>query len=167
MTHERLLELLYYEPDTGVFTWKINRAGTAKAGRVAGTKHVKNYLQIRVQGRVYRAHRLAWFYVYGVWPAADIDHINGLRDDNRIANLRQATSAENHQNRKKYNTNTSGHTGVYWEKCASKWRARLMINGKYLHLGMFDSIEAAIAARITAKSTYHTFNPYDRGENYG
>lgn len=139
--------------------------GPAKKGDVAGTPHAGGYWQIVVDGRSYRAHRLAWFYVNGVWPKNGLDHTNGIKVDNRIANLREATQAENNQNRSLDARNKSGHVGVSCRKDTNKWYARIMINRKEIRIGYFDFIEDAITARAEAKRKYHTFNPQDRNTN--
>ncbi len=109
------------------------------------------------------AHRLAWLFVHGVWPKEQIDHRNGIRDDNRFVNLREATLAENNQNRGVSPRNTSGHTGVYFNKKTGKWHAEIMTNRRKKHLGCFNDIEDAISARKAAKAANHKFNPEDRG----
>ena len=113
LTAERLREVLDYGPDTGVFTWKIRTNSRVKVGDVAGALRPDGYIQISIDGRLHRAHRLAWLYVTGESPPDQIDHINGVRDDNRIANLRLATSAENKQNlRRAKSRNKTGFLGV-------------------------------------------------------
>lgn len=161
ITQERLKELLDYDPGTGVFTWRIDRTGTAKAGSVAGSLDADGYPQIKVDNRLYKAHRLAWLYIYGELPPHQIDHINRVRTDNRICNLRTATNAENLQNQRKRRNNTSGVIGVSWRKGLSKWQARIMFNGRCIHLGYYKTIEEAAAARAAAKAKLHTFHPED------
>jgi hypothetical protein len=98
LTQERLKELLHYDPETGIFTNLTQRGGHAKKGAVAGTKNSIGYVCIRIDYDQYRAHRLAWLYVYGEFPEKFIDHMNEIRDDNRIINLRLATHQENLHN---------------------------------------------------------------------
>ena len=159
----RLKELLDYNPDTGVFTWRKSR-GCVAAGSVAGCMDAKGYLRIRVDGKKYANHRLAWLYVYGEFPADQLDHINRVRNDNRICNLRTATQTENHQNTRKPRTNTSGVVGVCWDKSRGKWIAQITTNGRCKHLGYYGAIEEAAAARAAGKAKYHTFNPEDNNE---
>jgi hypothetical protein len=99
LSHERLVSLLEYKESTGEFTWKISTAQAVKAGEIAGTIIPKGYRHITINGHKYRAHRLAWFYMYKEWPYPEIDHINRETDDNRIENLRVVTKSENANNR--------------------------------------------------------------------
>lgn len=107
------------------------------------------------------AHRLAWLYVNGSFPKNEIDHINRIRSDNRIANLRPASNLENAQNRSRSSNNTSGRSDVTWNKKTKKWRARLTVGYKRMHLGYFESLDDAFSARAQAKMKYHTFHPFD------
>ena len=155
LTQERLKELLDYDPETGVFVWKVNRGRTAKAGTPAGNKNHDGYNRIMVDGKHYMAHRLAWFYVYGVWPANELDHINRERGDNKISNLRKASRLENMWNRARHSNNTSGYAGVSWSKLHNKWRADIQVNGKGKHLGLFNTPEEAHTAYLAAKEELH------------
>lgn len=160
--HERLVELLSYSPDTGVFSWKQDRRGIIRKGDAAGHFHSRGYVSICVDGTSYKAHRLAWLYVHGKPPADQIDHINGVRDDNRIANLREATSAENHQNQGLHPTNSSGYHGVTWVPQRKRWKAQIKVLGKNKHLGMYREPEAAAEAYKAAKARVHWFQPGPR-----
>jgi hypothetical protein len=106
LTAERLRELLHYDPDTGVFTWLRVKGRRVRVGALSGKANGGGYFQIGVDGRIYYAHRLAWLYVHGEWPVASIDHVNCDRCDNRLANLRPATKAQNAANARK-RTDTS------------------------------------------------------------
>lgn len=141
LTQKYLREILHYDADTGVFTWRISRAGV-RANRVAGWRE-KKYIRVEISGKTYGAHRLAWLYVYGEWPDGEIDFINGDGADIRIINLRKATHAENAWNAKKSKSNTSGVKGVNWHKQSQKWRARCLVNGKRYSLGCFTSLAEA------------------------
>ena len=154
LTAEKLRELLHYEPATGIFTWKVSTGPRVKAGDVTGCQSGGGYLEIKLQNRRYQAHRLAWLHVYGNWPKDQIDHVNRVRTDNRISNLREVSHKQNNQNRGKPSNNTSGHPGVCWHKQNSKWVARIMHNYKPIHLGRFTDIEEAIAARKAAEKFY-------------
>ena len=159
---ERLHELLQYDPSTGLFEWKESRARGAKAGDVAGSRHSHGYTKIKIDGRTYRAHRLAWLYVHGVWPTNQLDHRNGIRDDNRIENLREATAGQNHQNRAVQSNSTSRHPGVGWHPRAKRWRAHIKVGGKQIYVGHFKELSDAVKARAAAKAKHHTFQPVDR-----
>lgn len=153
LTAERLRELLDYAPEAGIFIWRVSR-GKAVAGAKAGTRSSNGYLHIGVDGRAYRAHRLAWLYVTGSWPIDQIDHINLIRTDNHWANLREATRSQNYANRRPYVTNKSGHKGVSWFKRDGRWRAAIVVNRKCTHLGLFDTREEAHAAYVAAAKFY-------------
>ena len=160
----RVYELLTYDPESGDFRWLVDRGKSkaGKAGAIAGSNVGNGYRRIMIDGKSYLSHRLAWLYVHGAWPAKEIDHVNGSHSDNRIVNLREATSAENHQNLALSPRNTSGHTGVHWRKKERKWRAMIQIGRVQKSLGLYDSIEDAIAARVKGKAEKHLFNPFDR-----
>ena len=153
LTLSRLKEVLEYSPVTGVFRWKVAR-GSRKAGEVAGGVGRWGYYRIRVDGRLYPAHRLAWMYVNGELPEHQLDHENGVRDYNQILNLRSATYAINNKNKSVRRDNTSGVTGVRWHKQCSKWQAQVMSNGKQVHLGLFERKEEAVAARKAAEKRF-------------
>lgn len=166
LTAERVRGLLHYEPPTGELTWRVSRGGTARAGRVAGRiMPTTGYRQISIDDRRYLAHRLAWLYVYGVWPPDEIDHINGVKDDNRLSNLRLATHKQNKRNTKRQKNNTSGVTGVRYHKRRKKWVAEIRVNGKNIHLGYFDTLEEAMAARLAALRFYG-FDPLHGMSDY-
>jgi HNH endonuclease/AP2 domain len=158
ITAQMVREVLTYDPETGAFLWRVNRRGTARVGTVAGTITPKGYRDIWVGGNNYRAHRLAWLYVYGSWPDGHIDHINQVKDDNRIANLRVATRSENMQNRRMYKNNASGFRGVY-KTARGRWTAKITANGKKRYFGPFDSPEDAYVAYCVAAAELHTHNP--------
>ena len=147
LTQERLKQALKYDPETGVFTWAESGRGR-KIGRQAGGLTHEGYLRITVDQQEYKAHRLAWLYVHGEWPKQVIDHINRDRSDNRIANLRDVSSMENSNNHGGYSTNSSGHTGVCWNKNEGKWQAYL--GRKYL--GLYAAISDAVSARKMAEA---------------
>ena len=155
---ERLRELLHYDPETGVFTRLKASGGGEPAGSIAGwLDKSTGYVRCNLDGICYRVHRLAWLYMTGEWPADQIDHINGERADNRFANLREATNAQNVQNRRKQRNNTSGYPGVSWFQ--TKWQAHIRINGKLKHLGCFDNPKTAHDAYLKAKREHHPFCP--------
>lgn len=154
---ERLRALLTYNPETGVFTWRERRGGAALVDTPAGNINSNGYRVIAIDYVRYRAHRLAWLYVHGCWPVSRIDHVNRMRDDNRFANLRQATDAENSQNRSLGRNSTSGYLGVSWCSASGRWAARIKVDGRKKRLGFFASPEEASAAYERAKAIYHPF----------
>lgn len=147
LTHTRLTDLLHYCPITGVFTMLTSRGGV-RAGRVAGTPDINNYTQIRIDGKFYKAHRLAWFYTHGSMPLSDIDHINQDPSDNRIGNLREVEHVINRRNSRAYRSNTSGVTGVIYRECRPNrpFRACVKVDGVYRYKS-FKHLENAIIWR--------------------
>ena len=156
LTAERLRELLHYDPETGVFTWQKKRNCRVKLGGVAGSIYNNGYRVIGVDRKYRLAHRLAWLYVHGEMPAGEIDHINGDRTDNRIANLRDVSKSVNNQNKKHaMSNNTSGLLGACWDSYNHQWKAQIGLNGKQYKIGVFDSAESAHAAYLAAKRKLH------------
>jgi len=158
LSHSRLLEALSYNPDSGTFVWNIAKnsyAGKVKIGAPAGSKHKGDgYIQITIDQVRQQAHRLAWFYVHGVWPKEQLDHINGVRDDNRIVNLREVSVSENRKNLRLRDNNTSGRIGVSWAQRDKRWRAAIQVNGKMIYIGNFKEFEDAVKAREIAEKHY-------------
>lgn len=146
-------ELLHYDPDTGVFTWKRSRSSRAKVGEEAGSvRKETGYRTINVSGKPFLAHRLAFFYMTGVMPTAKIDHINGDRSDNRWENLRDVSQAENSRNQRPHRSNKSGVTGVRYIKTSGKWLAEIRFDYVLNHIGLFDDKFEAICARKSAEN---------------
>lgn len=154
LSREELLTFLVYCSVTGIFRWKVDRGGGTRAGSVAGRIDGSGCQQISINGKRYKAHRLVWLYVHGVWPSAEIDHINRVRTDNRIENLREASHAENMRNLSKAKNNTSGHVGVHWDKRRQKWVAYIKHERRRIHLGYYTHKEDAIAARKAGEIRY-------------
>ena len=145
---------LAYDPDTGVFTWKANR-GTAKKGDIAGCINKKGYRRIQVGKRGYPAHRLAWLYTHEVWPKRQIDHINGVKDDNRISNLRDVSPLENKRNQRNIITNKTGILGVRTVKDRpGQWRAQISVHQKNIHLYYGSDFLEACSHRKSAEIRY-------------
>lgn len=156
LTHERLRELLDYNERTGIFKRRTDNGRGMRIGDVAGSLHGSGYWFIYVDGRNYSAHRLAWLYVHGRWPAGDLDHKHGKEAGNGIDNLREATKQENMQNeRAARKNNKCGLLGVHWRKDRGTWVAGIRVDGKLLRLGTFKTPEAAHAAYVAAKRKYH------------
>lgn len=154
---EELRQKYFYNPETGVFT---KRALTKyQKERVAGCKSGSGYIRIRINRRIYFAHRLAWYYVTGSNPTNLIDHINGNKQDNRFCNLREADYSQNMMNSGIPSSNTSGVKGVSWHASEGKWRSEGKLNGKKIHLGHFPSKELASQA-------YQEFAIKTHGEFY-
>lgn len=157
LTAERLREVISYNADTGVFLNKVARR-RALIGAVSGRINRDGYRQIQIDGRIYSAHRLAWLYVHGSWPGGFIDHINRLRSDNRLENLRLASRAENNQNSATPKTNTSGFRGVTWDGRGQKWRATITVDNKKISVGSHATPEEAYAAYLRAAVLLHSTN---------
>ena len=148
LTLGRLKEVLSYDNLTGLFTWKISPCGNTKKGTIAGCDNGKGYIRIRIDRGRFRAHRLAWMYINGHEPDGQIDHINGDRSDNRIENLRVVNQLENSKNRRINSNNTSGFTGVTFDKRSGKWAAQIELKGKGYTIGRFLNKSDAVKARL-------------------
>lgn len=152
LTAERLRSLISYDPDTGNFIWLVAHRGIVVGSEAGSLDRDGGYIQIGVDHRLYRAHRLAWLYMTGDWPI-EVDHKNGNRADNRWDNLREATRSQNNANGKRRADNTSGHKGISWDSRRGRWHAYININSKRRNLGCFREIESAIAARASAETS--------------
>lgn len=165
LTAARLRDLLNYDAETGVFTRRVRTSNRVKVGDRVGTYSASDgYLRAHIGNRLYLMHRLAWLYVNGGWPAKNLDHANGDRQDNRIANLREAMHRENGQNVVAHRDNKSGLLGVTWHRQANGWNARICVDGKQRSLGIFQTAEAAHAAYLKAKAELHDFQPVPRSD---
>ena len=170
ITQDLVKELLHYNHKTGVFTWKERALKWFKSersqkiwnsrysGKETGyhNSHI-GYVMITLFNKSYYAHRLAFLYMVNEMPE-QVDHINHDRTDNRWPNLRQSSMAGNRLNMSKSKANTSGTTGVYWNSDLSKWQVKIGVEGKSLHVGVFDDLDDAIAARMDANKKYN-FHP--------
>lgn len=156
LTHERLLELLSYDPDTGVWRWRVNRQPRITAGDVAGGVSKRwGYRVIGIDGYLYRSARLAWYYVNKEWPLCEVDHEDLVRDHDWFDNLRLASSSQNNANRRARRDNKSGLNGAYFIN--GKWRAYIR-HGRAIYLGTFGSAEEAHAAYVAkAKELFGEF----------
>lgn len=155
MTVDELKQILSYDPQTGKFVWLVRPSKSILEGREAGCKEKRiGYRTIGYKGRIYKAHRLAWLYITGKWPDGLIDHINGVKDDNRFENLRVVDESGNSQNIRKPNKrNKSGFMGVILFQ--GKWRASITHSGKTHWLGDFTTPEEAHQAYLAAKRKFH------------
>jgi hypothetical protein len=169
LTAAYVRSILHYDPETGVFTWrerprehfKTKRAHSVwnarYAHKVSGCLDNLCYWNIRINGRAHKSHRLAWLWMTGEWPKADIDHIGGDPLNNSWNNLRDAARSENMHNTCAYSNNTSGRKGVSWNSYAGKWRVQIMKDGKRSHIGYFDEdkLEDAAGAYNKAARELH------------
>lgn len=169
VTLEIVREFLRYNPETGDLFWRerdrkwfankraFTRWNNDHAGKIAGTKKSDGYIAVKLNGKQIPHHRLAWAIFYGNWPKYEIDHINGARDDNRIANLRDVNRTANGRNLCLFKTNTTGHTGVYFNRQSRNWYTQIKKNGRMKHLGVFKSKLEAANARKKAEQDmgYH------------
>lgn len=146
------IELFEYDHVTGVLSWRV-RKGKMLPGAEVGAKQANGYLRVYVDGRSHSVHRIIWLMVHGEWPINDIDHINGTRDDNRIDNLREATRSQNLMNTRVRSDNKTGAKGVRVKR--GKFQARIKVDGKEISLGVYDTVDAASAARMEAANRIH------------
>ena len=156
---KRLKKMLSYDADTGNFRWRLSPRNRTMAGDRAGYHNDQGYLLVTVDGYKFRLHTLAWAFTHGEFPVNQIDHINRVRDDNRITNLREACQVVNMHNASKRSDNTTGVTGVYFRKDTQKYFAQINSHGKTYRLGNFERFEDAVKARKEAESIYHPTKP--------
>jgi len=169
LTQEKLKEYLSYNQDDGSFTWKKHRGRLAPLGSKAGHIRPKDgYIQIKLFGKLYLAHRLVWLYMTGKMPNDKIDHINHIRGDNRWDNIRESSQTENNRNASKRDDNTSGYTGVYWHKRDKRWFATINVDKKQVSLGYHIKKVDAIQARLNAEIRYgyHKNHGQEKCVNY-
>lgn len=148
LTQERALSLLRYDPESGKVFW------LSRNGKEAGHK-TRGYLSVRIDQQDYMLHRVIWLMAYGYFPAGQLDHKDRDKANNRLDNLREATSAQQGQNQGVRVNNTSGHSGVSFDSERNLWLVRIRVNGKRKNLGRFASKEAAAAAYRVAAEKFH------------
>jgi hypothetical protein len=154
ITQEKLKEIFTYNPD-GKLVRNISTARLAKVGDIAGNYDKKlGYNRVSINGKSYLLHRIVFLYHYGYMPKI-LDHINGIKTDNRIENLRPASQEENSRNRCKNNNNASGYKNVSWHNQHKKWAVTMHLNGKKKHFGYFEDIELADLVAQEARVKYH------------
>lgn len=158
---EILRKMLRYDPESGKLFWLPRGPNLARrpetfntqfAWREAGSVNKRGYRVTKIFGKVYRAHRLAWAIYHGVWPDGDLDHRDGVRDNNRISNLRPATNKENQKNAKLRSISTSGICGVSWITKDQRWRAQIGVDNRIVYLGQFRELSVATAVRKEAET---------------
>lgn len=147
LTQAELQAQLHYDSETGLFTW-------IKTNSKAGYYPENNYSQVGVNNKLYYGHRLAWLYAYGYFPKY-VDHINGIKSDNRLINLREATNQQNACNSKIPTTNTTGIKGVMWNKNAKKWHVQITLHKKRYHIGYFSDFFEACCIAFVARTKFH------------
>jgi len=158
ITQLRLKELVTYNKSTGIFTWKVDKA-RAKRGDALGSKTALGYIETSIDGEKYLVHRLVWLYTYGNFPKNNIDHINGIPNDNRICNLRDVTQKQNMMNTKLQCNSTSKQRGVSYAARDSKWRSYITIDNKQVFLGQYSCKLAATIVRSFAEKKYGFTSP--------
>lgn len=160
LSADRLREVLKYDPVAGLFVNLVTRSNSSKAGQVIGClDNSTGYLKLGLDGGTYHLHRLAWLYVTGEYPQGQIDHINGIRSDNRFCNLRDVPQRTNLQNRRSATPGSkSGLLGVYLHSHSGLWHATIVSAGKKHSLGYFKDKHEAHAAYVAAKRRLHEGN---------
>lgn len=155
---DELRDLLEYEPETGLLRWKQAAAyGMRRVGAIAGSMRATGYLNLNIHGKNFLAHRAAWAIHFGAWPNGILDHVNGQKDDNRIANLRPTTIAQNAANSGPRSNNKAGVKGVFQTR-SGRWKASIRLRGQNVHLGLFDSpAEAGRAYQEAARQAFGEF----------
>ena len=154
ITYEQAIEAFDYDPESGELRWRIKPARNTEAGDVAGCTSNHGYRVVKYKSRRYSIHRIIWLMVHGKFPPNEIDHINGVRDDNRLSNLRAATLLENQRNQKLPSNSKSGVMGVHWQTARNKWHASIRVNYKLIYLGIYEILQDAVDARKAAEIKY-------------
>lgn len=151
ITIPELKSLLSYDPDTGVLRWVAPGKGRIKK-KPAGTVEQSGYIGVLIYGKRIRAHILGWAIHHGQWPENQIDHVNGIKTDNRLTNLREATNSQNGKNLPIKKNNKSGYPGVIFR--SGKWRVQIKVNFKYIGLGTYSDFNEAVSVKKEAEYKY-------------
>jgi hypothetical protein len=162
ITQEQLKKILHYDPETGIFRWRYSVAKRVKPWDVAGSKNSQGYILFKLNNQGFKAHRLAWLYMTGVWPKDNIDHKDMDKSNNSWGNLREATSKQNQENIPLRKNNSSGFRGVSWYGPLQKWAAYIRHNKKKVHFGYFKTAEEA--AQVAAAKRAELFT-HDTGRD--
>jgi hypothetical protein len=157
LTQAELKSILHYNPETGIFTWLKNHAHIPAIGKIAGHLNKRGYIAIKVQPNLYSGHRLAWLYMTGSWPKKLLDHINGIKNDNRWCNLREVTQSQNKQNMYRKPANAKkGLLGVCFKN--NGWEASIKVDYKSIYIGRFKTEIEAHNAYLEMKRKIHPFS---------
>lgn len=149
---KELKELLHYDSDTGIFTWKVSNGNRINIGDVSGSiSKIDGYIRIKINGKMYLAHRLAWLYEYGYFPENDLDHKDRIKHHNWIKNLRETSDVCNQRNTGNPKNNTSGVKGICWAEQNNKWKAQIVIDRKTKGLGYYSDFLEAVCHRLAAE----------------
>ncbi len=151
LTQKKLKALFYYDPKTGIFKYKSKTAKRVHIDCVAGYLQQNGYYYISIKYKSYSVHRLAWLYTYGYFPENEIDHINRIKSDNRIINLRETSRQCNSRNCGLSNNNISGIKGVSWHKKCKQWQSYICVDQKIYYIGLYKSFDDAVCARLAAE----------------
>lgn len=154
LTQKHLKELVHYDPDAGLFTWKISLSNRTPVGYTCSPNSKPGYVRIRIHDNLYFAHHLAFLYMTSSFPTIEVDHIDHDTSNNAWNNIRLVTHKTNGRNQKYCKNNTSGITGVFRRSDHKKWCARIMVDNKIMHLGSFTNIKDAAKARKAAENKY-------------
>lgn len=166
LRYEEVARLFTYDRETGVLYWRIKNSNHTRRNYVAGSIKGNNngYRRVRIKGQSYKEHRIIMMLCFGHIPEnAEIDHINHVRNDNRLVNLRFVTRRENQRNQSLSSKSTTGVTGVYFSKARKKYVAKIRVNHEAVYLGIFETLEEAAAARAEANLKYKFNNNHGKG----
>ena len=166
LRYEEVAKLFTYDRETGVLYWRIRDRNTIRRNYVAGSSKgtKEGYRRVGIKGKIYKEHRIIMMLCFGHIPEnAEIDHINHVRNDNRLCNLRFVTRSENSKNQSLSSKNTSGVTGVYFSKTKKKYIAQIKVDREIIYLGTFETLEEAAAARAEANVKFNFHNNHGKG----